>query len=256
MRRVIYTAIIGAYDAPPSLHPAAILADCDYLCFCDTDVDLPSPWQLRRVECLPAGPAVTNRRIKFCAGDLLAGYDQALYMDGNVDLKCFPAEAFRALDEVACVFIAHPQRDSVLEELVACVLAGKLSFSDALALRTAQSRAGFDDRRGLTANRLFAYRPADPAAKRLLDAVYEDYLRGPMRDQLHLPHALQRLQVRTVVLSRQWALETFSVRSHSGADPSRGRVARVLRRIALAPLLSAVFALVARFNHLENPCRD
>lgn len=256
MRRVIYTAIIGAYDEPPNLQAAAILADCDYLCFCDTDIELPSPWQLRRIDCLPAGPAVTNRRIKFCAQELLAGYDQALYMDGNVDLKRFPAEAFRALDEVACVFIAHPQRDSVLEELVACVLAGKLSFRDALALRTAQSRAGFDDRHGLTANRLFSYRLSDPAAKRLFDTVYEDYLRGPMRDQLHLPHALQRLHVSSVVLSRQWTDETFSVRSHRGADPSRGRVARVLRRIALGPLLSAVFALVARINHLEKPCRD
>lgn len=256
MRRVIYTAIIGGYDEPPNLHASAILADCDYLCFCDTDIELPSPWQVRRIDRLPAGPVVTNRRIKFCAQELLAGYDQALYMDGNVDLKRFPSDAFQALDKVACVFIAHPQRDSVLEELVACVLAGKLAFRDALALRVAQSRAGFDDRHGLTANRLFAYRLKDPAAKLLFDAVYEDYLRGPMRDQLHLPNALQRLKVSNVVLSRQWALETISVRSHSGADPSRGRAARVVRRIVLGPLLAAVFVLVARFNHQEAPRRD
>jgi len=251
MRRVIYTAIIGAYDVPPRIAPAAIEADCDYLCFSDSNVDLQSPWQLRRLERIPAGAAATNRRVKFCAHDLLTEYDQALYIDGNVDLTRFPAEAFAALSEVGCVFIAHSKRRSVREEMVACILAGKLALGEAFALVAEQSRSGFDDAQGLTENRLFARRLSDHCVNTLFEAVFDDYLRGPHRDQLYLQHALQRLEVPHLVLSRQWALNTFTVRPHSGANPARGRLARVVRRLLLSQPLCALLTIIARFNYRE-----
>ena len=251
MKRVIYTAIIGAYDAPPRLAPAAIDAHCDYLCFCDADIDLPPPWQLRRIERMLAGAAATNRRVKFRVHELVSGYEQAMYMDGNVDLKRFPGEAFDGLDQAGCVLLAHPQRRSVRAEMVACVLTGKLTFREALALTAAQSHAGFDDSLGMTANRLFARRLSDSRVNALFEAVFNDYLAGPPRDQLHLPHALQRLGVAHVVLPRQWALDTFTLRPHNGVDPARGRLARGLRKLVLGPLLLALLAVVARITPKE-----
>ncbi len=256
MKRVIYTAIIGAYDAPPRLAPEAIDAHCDYLCFCDVDIDLPPPWQLRRIERMPAGAAATNRRVKFRVHELISGYEQACYMDGNVDLLRFPDEAFAALEQAGCVLLAHPQRRSVRAEMVACVLTGKLRFREALALAAAQSGAGFDDILGMTANRLFARRLTDTRVNALFEAVFDDYLAGPPRDQLHLPHALQRLGVLHVVLPRQWALDTFTLRPHSGVDLARGRLARALCKLLLGPPLSALLAVVAYFNHKETSRHD
>jgi len=251
MRRVIFTAVLGGYDQPPKIAPAAIEDGCDYLCFCDTDIELQSPWQRRSVECWPEGPAATNRRIKFRTDEFLPGYDQALYMDGNVDLLRFPADAFAALDHVACVFVAHPKRNSVRAEMIACIVTGKLTLADALALAATQARSGFDDNRGLTANRLFGRCLSDPCANALFAAVFDDYLRGPPRDQLHLQHALQRSCLPHRVMSRQWALDTFSVRQHIGVETARGRMSRALRRLVLGPLLYAVLVLVARCYYRE-----
>jgi hypothetical protein len=256
MRRVVYTAIIGSYDSPPRLDSGVIDKDCDYLCFSDEDIELPLPWQLRRIERLPAGAAATNRRVKFCAHEFLSHYDQALYLDGNVDLKRFPSDAFAALDEAGCVLIAHPQRRSVREEMLACILAGKLALGEALTLVAAQTRAGFDEAQELTANRLFARRLSDVRINHMFEVVFGDYLRGPPRDQLHLQHALQRMGISPIVMPRQWASDTFTIRSHSGVDPRRGRLFRVLRRLMLGPLVRGLLELTARINRKEMHHHD
>jgi len=85
----------------------------------------------------------------------------------------------------------------------------------------------------------------------LFEVVFQDYLRGPQRDQLYMQHALQRLQVPHLVLPRQWALNTFTVRPHSGTNPARGRLARVVRRLVLSPPFCAILTIIARFNYRE-----
>ena len=256
MRRVVYTAIIAQYDVPPRLLPSAIDPDCDYICFCDENVELDYPWQLRGIERLHSGAAVTNRWVKFCAHKLLTGYDHALYIDGNVDLLRFPSDAFALLDRFSCAFVAHPRRRSVREEMVACILAGKLTLCDSLALAASQSRAGFHDHSGLTANRLFARCLLDSRANAMFEAVFDNFLRGPPRDQLHLQFELRHSGVPHVVLPSCWAHDTFEVRPHKGINQAHGRLVRALRRLLLGPVLTAQLAFFSCFNHKENLRRD
>lgn len=256
-RRVIYTAIVGAYDAPPAIPPQAVDRECDYLCFSDEAMDLPQPWQLRKISPLSEGSAATNRWVKFCVHQLLPEHEEALYMDGNLDLLRRPISAFEKLrEDQGCVFISHPQRRNVQDEIIACMLAGKVSLKESMNLVAAQSRNGFKDRLPLTANRMFARRLADAHVNRMFEAVFLDYLHGPARDQLHLQHALERFGVSHAILPRQWALETFSIRPHRHSDPGRGREVRWLLRMLLAWPLRMVLYCVARINRPRDKRRD
>lgn len=251
MRRLIYTAIIGEYDTPPKLSFDAMDANCDYLCFCDADIVVPPPWQLRIIERMPMGAAATNRKVKFTIHQLVSGYDQALYIDGNIDLVRFPGDAFDILNSVSVVLLAHPLHQSVRAELVACILASKLSLRDAIEFTAAKSRTGFRDVLGMTANRVFARSLADLRVNEFFEGVLDDYLRGPRRDQLHLVPRLECLDAAFTIFPAGWAVDTFTVRPHIGSDYRRGRSVRVLRRMVVGPLLWLALSFVAQNNHRE-----
>lgn len=257
-RRVIYTAIIGEYDIPSAIGAGVTLdKGWDFLCFSNGPLDLPTPWQLREVRCLPEGSAATNRWVKFCAHTLLGEYDEALYLDGNLDLLASPTEVFSRLrDDCSCAFIEHPQRSTVSEEVVACLLAKKVTLLESVRLILSQSRGGFTDKLPLTANRLFARRLKDARVNEMFESVFHDYLRGPARDQLHLQYALERFAVPHAVLPRQWALDTFAIRSHRNSDPGKGRASRWFFQLILGRPLRFLLLALARINLPGRRQRD
>lgn len=78
---VVYTAIIGKYDALDD--PEYITPDCDYVCFTDQDVKS-DVWEIRKVLPLYEDNTRTARKYKILPHRFLSDYDISIWVDGNM----------------------------------------------------------------------------------------------------------------------------------------------------------------------------
>lgn len=252
-RNVVYTAIIGHYDSVPCVDPSLVEEGWDFLCFSDLPIEVAPPWQLRRVVRLSDGAAATNRHLKFLGHQILDDYDWALYMDGNLELIRPPSYFLQQAQAQPCVLLEHPNRATVSEEIVACIVSGKIGLSEGIRLARRHRAAGFEPSTPLTANRLFVRSLADPKLNTCFEATYSAYLQGPRRDQLHLNFELWRHRQPHALISRAQARAGFRVHNHAQAQTRRARAMYILRRLVLALPLKLLLAALKPTHTLRTP---
>lgn len=116
-RRVVYTALIGQYEALNE-QPVAESSSVDFVCFTDSDDVTSGTWTIRRIEPrLPLDPIRSARHLKVRGPELLTEYDESLWIDNSVLLKQSPEELLEAwLSETDLALPRHSYRDSVLAE--------------------------------------------------------------------------------------------------------------------------------------------
>lgn len=119
-RRVVYSALIGQYE-PLVEQPRAGQEDVDFILFTDQEGLTSSTWQVHVVDReLPADAIRSARALKIGGHSLLENYEESLWLDNRVVLKCTPSSLFDdwlAHHDVAMPL--HSFRESVLAEFEA-----------------------------------------------------------------------------------------------------------------------------------------
>ena len=89
-KRAIYTVLFGDYDVLNEL-PSRITSDIDALCFTDDPALTSSTWTVVCVQpSIPGDPIRSQRLVKILGNEILANYDETLYVDNSVVLNADP----------------------------------------------------------------------------------------------------------------------------------------------------------------------
>ena len=129
-KHAIYKAIFGNYDNIDGIDPEFICQDTDYYLITDEDLLLPSPWKLIKVERKFASNATENRYYKMNGHPDFLNYKFSVYLDGNVNIKSDVTSLLGGLDKSFDLHAyRHPKRNTISDELKACVIYNKISIS-------------------------------------------------------------------------------------------------------------------------------
>jgi hypothetical protein len=91
-KRAIFTVLFGDYDELNEL-PSNARGDIDALCFTDDPALTSSTWTVVHVQpALPGDPIRSQRLVKILGNEILADYDETLYLDNSVVLTSDPRE--------------------------------------------------------------------------------------------------------------------------------------------------------------------
>lgn len=192
MRLLVYTAVFGDYDRVyPPVEPEP---EIDYVIITDDPDMQVHGWTTYAIDAGEfATPKAANLYHRALIHRILPGYDASIYVDGNIRILGRTRnllEAFLAEDKSIGVFW-HPLRDTVAEELGACIANGKVSSPDGLKREYEEYVAdGFPDAGGLieTTVILKNHRSGKlDAAMSLWNACFARY---QQRDQISLPFSV------------------------------------------------------------------
>jgi hypothetical protein len=229
---LVYSCITGQYDSFQCIIKFPALANADHILFVDS---LPSSlirrqladagWIIKSISDLQTysnlrDQAELNRYAKLCVHELVPGYEYLFYFDGNVLFS--PSAPFflmaKLIEANACLLsFKHPRRFRVnLIEAFDCVLHQKISFKEYARWL---SRAPFGVLlKPVTANRVFI-RCSNEVLDHTFSCIYQDYLKGPRRDQLHSWRFLDK-HILLRLLSASEAASLFKVLPHEKLHPS------------------------------------
>jgi len=238
-RIVVYSAIFGGYDAVFPIKSKD--ANVDHVLISDGDVPRGSGWTLQRppAEVATFDAGGKNRWCKFFPQRIFPDYDVSVYVDGNIQLLTPINPLLLAFQSkgVDLGLFKHPERQSITEELEACLAPGKLSAEAAqlVSERLVQYEASADlVRRPLTENGVLFRRHASPALDDAMVLWWEEFQRVG-RDQIALPWVLQQSPIEVAVWdwsyrnANSWFLGPII--PHLGNLPSgvRGRIKLFLK---------------------------
>ena len=201
---VVYTAIFGSI--PDRLRPPARFRTdprVRFVCFTDRGEAVGSshPWEIRPAQWVHADPRRTARYHKILSHVVFPEADYTLWLDGNVRLIGDPWRPIRRHleDGIEIATFKHPHRNSVYEELDACVRLDKDDV-DLMRAQVGRYRAlGYPSGSGLAETRVVARRHSEPV-RAFNQAWWSEIENGSLRDQLSFNFVLWRLGQRYAAL--------------------------------------------------------
>lgn len=122
----MYTALFGGYESLTE-QPVALDSAADFICFTDDPNLTSETWQIRVIDQPMLGDTVrSSRLIKIRGHENLDHYDQTLWIDNSVLLKCDPVGMLREwLAGYDMALPRHSYRRSVASEFDAVNAAGR-----------------------------------------------------------------------------------------------------------------------------------
>lgn len=185
---ILYTVVVGGYDKPKPKNRERGLT---HVIFTDLPTrQIPQPWVRMSMPPRPEKYPRSNRRWsrlpKICPHLYLPPHDISIYVDCSLEwFSGLPVKKW-AIEQVAEHSIAafkHPSRQCTYKEFGTCRQWG-YEYEKVLQEHEAKLRKWkFPEEWGMTENG-FLIRRNDPDTNRFNEAWMEDYLAGPMRDQL------------------------------------------------------------------------
>jgi hypothetical protein len=117
VRRAVYTALLGGYESLIE-QPTAAESDVEYICFTDDPELTSTSWTIHLVKpLLELDPFRSQRALKIRGHELLAEFDETLYIDNSVFLREDPAVILeRWLADGDIAISRHSFRDRVIDE--------------------------------------------------------------------------------------------------------------------------------------------
>lgn len=222
MKLLAYTCVFGGYDrvfAPVLPEPGL-----DYVIVTD-DAALSVPgWRTHAVDLTRfATPKAANLYHRALIHRELPGYDAALYVDGNIRLLGQTSALFAPFLQTGAALgvTRHPLRNTVAEEVAACIAAGKVADPAPIRAELAEYQAaGFpDDAGGLIETTVMLRNHRAEGLDAAMRAWNDLYQRHLTRDQVSLPVALWQTGAR---ISWQEALNWREKNPYFGRYPHRG----------------------------------
>ena len=191
---VLYTAISGGYD--PIMLPEKLDHRFDYVLFTDTPVSDNGVYQVRPITYFHEDAARSSRFVKTHPHKLLEDYDIAIWIDSNIMIleDIYPLVRSFLASGKAVAAVPHPDRESIYEELEACILRRK---DDPKSMREQIARyrqAGFDHGDLIESN-LMMFDLRNEGINRFLDSWWTEIDRYSKRDQLSVNYALKQAGV-------------------------------------------------------------
>jgi hypothetical protein len=222
VKLLVYTSVIGGYDRvfPPVVKDQTV----DYVMLTDDTTLKVSGWRTHFVDSERfRSRRAANRYGKMLVHRLLPGYDASLYVDGNIRLLSASGELLRNFAESnqALRLFRHPLRDSVFEEIAACVSLGKVDDARPLEAELEAYRIdGFSDDQGLAEATIIMKNHKISGLDEAMALWWSLFVRFGNRDQLSLPYVLWKSGI-----SHDW--QDFNFREPNpwfGLYPHRGAI--------------------------------
>ena len=123
-RRAVYTALLGGYEVLQE-QPMASRSEIPFICLTDDPSLTSETWDVRVITpSFPLDMVRSARELKILGHELLAGYNQTIWIDNRVTLTARPEELFALLGDADLVAFEHSFRDSLIGEFDAVVNGG------------------------------------------------------------------------------------------------------------------------------------
>lgn len=212
---VIYTGIFGEYDNLPKIPISLMTEDQEFVCFSDRPIENSHPWNIIVINGQQENPATLNRKVKFLAHHYFQDYECALYIDGNITLNSNTHEIVTNHFTGVCMFFEHPFLKNIFSEIKACLASNKISLKEALTLYMRYERSSFDQyaNRHMT-NRFFIRNIKESKINKCFEDLFDSYIKGPKRDQLHMDYLLHKHQIKFDLLDKKISQKVFTVNAH------------------------------------------
>jgi len=187
----VYSAVFGNYD---TLRPARYPS----LCFTDGRIKPVPGWEYRIIFS-GENPKQSNRHCKIMVHEHL-DTEYSIYHDGNIEMLIDPQVAIKKwLKDTDIAVFAHPDRNCVYDEAVACIKLGKSQPATTNAQIARYRADGYSAHNGLAACWVLIRRHTE-AIKRFNQTWWEEYTRGAKRDQLSFNYVCWKLGMRYGVI--------------------------------------------------------
>ena len=199
-RLVVYTALFGDHDEfPPP--PLSNNPNLDFVCVTDRPDRVNSGWRAVRLVAPGGHPRRLAREVKLSPQDLFPGYEASLWLDAACRLKR-PLEGFlsQCSDATPMTVVAHPLRDSLTREAMACWVHSKGEVSKVPLQVAAYLLEGYPDRYAQIASGVLFRRHNDPAVAAMMSLWRSEVHARSERDQLSFGYALWRCPVPCTIL--------------------------------------------------------
>jgi hypothetical protein len=193
-RSVVYTALFGNYDCHDD--PKEDCENIDYICFTDCVRD-GSKWTQIKVDIGDLSCVVANRFFKMHPHLFFTGYEFTIYVDANMLIKKCPCSLLLKIPlSTPFAAFAHPVRNTLLFEGLACVVYGKSSLLDTTREISKYFKLGYVERNNLTVNNILFVRQYDSSIVDLMEFWWILFGTFTKRDQISLPFCLWKLDVK------------------------------------------------------------
>jgi hypothetical protein len=258
--RVVYTALFGEHEALLEQEVAGE-SSLRFLCFTDNPALASTSWEIIHVEPLFAGdPRRSQRDIKIRGHNLLAEYDQWLYLDNTVRLKVSPEEILdQWLVDADWAAIEHEAHSSTWQEFDA-----NLSMNKDTAERLNEQLQDYSSHHGASLdehplwNGLFARRNT-PDVRAFAELWFHHVCRYSARDQLSIMVALGQRPIRVRRLHERVRNSRWHDWPHRQNETPKSKALRHAKTSGLKPLAEelhdargSIGALEAEINALRD----
>lgn len=195
MKSVVYTSIVGGYDALRTPRPT--WPETEYVAFLDPGAPSSPPWQARPLPRVLATTRRTSRFAKIMAHTTLPGAEYSLWMDGNIIASPHTTMELliaKYLSDADLAVLRHPCRTCLYEEATECSLL-RLDDPHRIADQVRRYRsAGFPAGAGLGESGVILRRHTREVAA-FNEAWWAEIERGSVRDQISFPYVAREMQV-------------------------------------------------------------
>lgn len=189
-KKVIYTCLVGNYDILPQ--PEIFNGSFDYICFSDkVEKEMIGYWEIRPIPFVHNNQSCVSRFPKLLPHNVLPEYEYSVYIDANIQIihQGF-YEAVNAKIASGCLIaqVRHtmPPIDCIYDEISYAYKYERVSFWEAWRQVYHLRKNNFPSHFGLFENNLILRRHNDELVKKLSNQWWEEYMRGPYRDQFSL----------------------------------------------------------------------
>ncbi|MCL6528443.1 MAG: DUF616 domain-containing protein [Thermaceae bacterium] len=193
---VVYTALFGDYDVLYDI-PIEYTKYCDFICFTDNIRLNVKNWIIRYVDSSFMSPVFLNRRYKMLPHLYLTEYHSSLYIDSNIIIKSNPIDLYyKYLTKYDILFPHHFKRKCVYDEFIECIKLGKINIFLGMRQIITYKRNGMPFNFGLSENGIILRNHNKHNVIQIMNLWWDEYLKYPYRDQISLPYALYKLNMR------------------------------------------------------------
>jgi hypothetical protein len=242
-RGVVFSAQFGSTDLV--LPPLAGNPELDFVVMASSNLRVPPPWKLRRVDA-PSNVSTDRLRNRWCkihASRLLSDYDFSIYVDTHLqvvgDLQPLISNFLESRADIG--LLSHPYSRSVEQEVARSLRTGRITEDDHRLNWPTQSRrqaeAGFRDDYGLYFCTVVLRHHARDSVRILEDEWWLELSQGVTRDQVALPYVLWKTDAVYQAFLLDWGLAPYFRRwRHLESGTRRERIIRFFdARVDLVP---------------------
>lgn len=208
MKKVVYTAITGAYDQ--LIDPRVITPDFEYICFTNNKNLISRAWKIIHVEEPDLDNVRFARKIKILFHKYLQNADFSIWVDGNFTINCdlnkFLSCYYKGGDFAT---FEHPDRNCFYEEAKACIRLKK-DNANLINKQVAQYQSeGFPKDFGMISSGLMIRKHDNLDIQNFMELWFDQVLHRSRRDQLSFTYTLWKHPIHAQLLPFNEVLKKY-----------------------------------------------